>query len=229
MPIRIRSVVLALGLCLLLTGSAAQAAIISFSSADFTTTPLFNNVQTFAFSIDLAGPLTPGATYANPVLNSVDYSVSGVLTDPTPSGFPGFNLVRNIPVGSDFYTQGGSFMFEIAAAADLSDGLQLSELVGAGPVFTFNAREVGTPRFHPPIIVLNSNGTGLIQNSNNEPLLVPPVPPVPPGAEYITDLSFNPATLTIAAAQVPEAGTLTLCLIAFAALAAGRRRLGGRT
>lgn len=219
MPIRIRSVVLALGLCVMSTGGAAQAAIISFSSADFTTTPLFNNVQTFAFSIDLAGPLTPGAIYVDPVLNGVDYSVSGVLTDPTPSGFPGFNLVRSVG-GAEFYAQGGSFMFEIAAAADLSDGLQLSELVGIGPVFTFNAREVGTPRFHPPIIVLNSDGTGLIQNSNN----VPNGNPINAGDEYITNLSFNPATLTIAAAQVPEPSTLTLCLIAFAALAAGRRR-----
>lgn len=215
-----------LGLCayLLLSGGAAQAAIISFSSADFTTTPTFNLVETFAFSIDIVGPLTPGASYINPALNVVDYSVSGTLPILTPSMFPAFALVRTVG-GAEFYAQGGSFMFEIAAAADLSDGLQLSELVGIGPVFTFNAREVGTPRFHPPIIVLNSDGTGLIQNSNNEPN----GNPINAGDEYITDLSFNPATLTIAAAQVPEPGTLTLCMIAFAALAAGRRRLGDRT
>lgn len=224
MAIRTRSVMLVLGLCLLFTGGVAQATIISFSSSNFTTTPVFNLVETFAFSIDIVGPLTPGATYVDPALNGVDYSVSGSLPIPTPSTFGAFALVRTVG-GAEFYAQGGSFMFEISGAADLSDGLQISELVGIGPVFTFDAREVGTPRFHPPIIVLNSDGTGLIQNSNNVPLKDPAVPPVLAGAEYITNLSFDAATLTIA---TPEPGTLTLCMIAFAALAAGRRRLGGR-
>ena len=45
--------------------------------------------------------------------------------------------------------QGHAMAFEVDITADLSDGLQVSELVGTGIVFEFNRREVGTGRYHP--------------------------------------------------------------------------------
>jgi hypothetical protein len=66
----------------------------------------------------------------------VDYTVFGVLdSEPTPSGFPAFDLRRNAITDEEFYGQGSSFDFGISASADLSDALQLSEL----SIFTFNA------------------------------------------------------------------------------------------
>ena len=55
------------------------------------------------------------------------------------------------------------------STADLSDGLQLSELVdlGGGLIFDFDGREVDTARFHPAQVELFSDNTGRIQNSNN--------------------------------------------------------------
>ena len=101
-----------------LTASDALAGTISFSNDDFTLTPVFNSLTAFSFSIEVDGVLAPGS-YTNPVLLGVDYSVNGVLTETTPSGFPSFNLVRNI-AGSEFYTQGSSLEFVIAATADLA-------------------------------------------------------------------------------------------------------------
>jgi len=124
--------------------------------------------------------------------------------------FPAFNLVRAI-TGADFYAQGSSLSFEIAAGADLSNGLQMSELVGSGPVFVFNGREVDTGRYHPALFQLNSDGTGSIRNSNNmgENTLNPStgeLVDVDFGDEYITNLTFDPNQLTISAAvPVPAA------------------------
>ncbi len=187
---------------------AASGGLIQFSSVDFGTTPAFNNVQTFSFLIDIAGPLAPGV-YSDPTLNGVEYSVSGSLPSGSPSGFPAFNLQRTI-TGADFYAQGSSLNFEISGGADLSDGLQVSELAGAGPVFTFDGREVGTGRYHPALLVLNSDGTGSIRNSNNMGGINPSsmqVVDVDFGEEYITDLTFVPRELTLAAA-VPEPTSL---------------------
>lgn len=63
----------------------AQAAVITFSDADFGKTPFFNNVQTFSFTIDIDAPLAAGV-FNNPSLNSVEYSVSGTLPSGPPSG-----------------------------------------------------------------------------------------------------------------------------------------------
>jgi hypothetical protein len=118
------------------TATSAHALILEFNHTDFTVTPEFNRLRDFAFRIDLAEPIVAGQTYANPTLNSVDYTVFGVLdSEPTPSGFPASDLRRNAITDEEFYGQGSSFDFGISASADLSDGLQLSEL----SIFTFNA------------------------------------------------------------------------------------------
>lgn len=216
MPLRLSYRVLGLCLVVLLAAVApAKAQVISFSNSDFAISPVFSDVQTFAFTINLNVPLSLGTTYVNPALNGVVYQVFGVLVPGTPSGFPAFNLMRNIG-GAEFYSQGSSLSFTIAPTADLSDGLQVSELVGVGPVFVFNGREVGTGRFHPALLVLNSDGTGSIRNSNN----VPAGTEIAQGSEYISNLTFNPSLLTIGAvAAVPEPGALSLSLAALAMLA----------
>jgi len=188
----------------------AQAAMITFSDTDFGKTPFFNNVQTFSFTIDIDAPLAAGV-FNNPSLNSVVYSVSGTLPSGSPSGFSGFNLERTI-TGVEFYAQGSSLSFEIAAGADLSNGLQVSELVGSGPVFIFDGREVDTGRYHPALFELNSDGTGSIRNSNNTGGVNPSsgeVVNVDFGDEYITNLTFDPSQLTITAA-VPVPGAMWL-------------------
>jgi hypothetical protein len=201
---------LLIGLCLgsLFQPLLTEAAVLTFSAADFGKTPVFSTVQTFSFMIDIDGPLAAGDVFNNPALNGVEYNVFGQLAPGTPSDFPAFNLERTIS-GADFYAQGSSLSFEIAATADLSDGLQVSELVGSDPIFVFNGRELDTGRYHPALFQLNSNGTGSIQNSNNIGGINPAsgeVVNVDFGDEYITDLTFDPGQLTLAAAvPVPAA------------------------
>ena len=183
--------------CALLPVSA-WAELIEFEAGDFTVTPTFSEVQTFQFSIELAAELMPGVVYLNPEITGIEYSVSGTLAD-TPSGFPAFSLLRTI-AGEEFYTQGSSMSFEIAASADLTDDLQVSELVGDGLVFLFNAREVDTGRYHPPLFQLNADGSGSIQNSNNLGGINPgsgEEVDVDFGEEYITELGFDPAALSL--------------------------------
>ena len=207
---------------LLTVCGTAHSAVVAFDDSDFTTTPQFSNVQTFGFSIDLTMPLAAGASYVDPALNGVVYNVQGSLA-PTPSGFPAFNLQRTIG-GSEFYAQGSSLSFAIAAGADLSDGLQLSELTAPAtdPVFRFNGREVDTGRYHPALLELYADGTGSIRNSNNFGGINPgsgELVDVVFGEEYITALTFDPATLTLVAPSpvpVPAAfwlfGSALLCL-----------------
>ena len=215
--------------CVCMGVTPAQAFVISFEAADFGVNPTFSNVQNFSFSIDIAGPLTAGASYINPVLNGVNYQVFGTLGT-TPSGFPGFNLVRAIG-GAEFYSQGSSLTFGVSAFADLSDGLQVSELVGVDPVFLFDGREVGTGRYHPALFQLNADGTGSIRNSNNMGGINPgsgQVVNVGFGDEYITELSFNANELTLAPAQttaIPEPSTgLPLLALGFLGLGVMARR-----
>ena len=83
----------------------------------------------------------------------------------------------------------------------MHDGLQVADLAGPDPVFVFNAREVNTGRYHPPLIELNSDGTGRILNSNNTGGINPAnnqFVDVDFGEEYITDLIFNATTYTLA-------------------------------
>ncbi|MDH3903549.1 MAG: hypothetical protein OES90_10060 [Xanthomonadales bacterium] len=183
---------------LALAPALSLADLLTFQASDFGLNPTFSDVQTFAFTIDLAVPVTAGTGYSDPALTSVNYIVSGTL-DGTPSGFPAFNLVREI-LGAEFYTQGSSMEFEVSITADLSDGVQVSELVGTGIVFEFNGREVGTGRYHPALVQLNADGTGTIQNSNNMGGINPASGmevDVDFGEEYITGLTFKPSSLTI--------------------------------
>ena len=62
-----------IGLCLgsIFQPLLAEAAIITFSAADFGKTPRYSNVLTFSFMIDIDGPLAAGDVIDNPALNSV--------------------------------------------------------------------------------------------------------------------------------------------------------------
>ena len=95
---------------------------------------MFGDVDLFTIDIDLDIPLQPGL-YDNPTILNVSYRVFGSLEPGTPSGFPQFDLQRNIS-GAEFYQQGGSLMFEIADNADFSDGIQADELVDNGTILT---------------------------------------------------------------------------------------------
>lgn len=172
----------------------SQSMNLSISDADFQVTTVFNEVGTFDFAIEFNSPLARGV-FTNPDIVSVEYSVSGTLVDPTPSGFPAFALQRTM-TGAEFYAQGSSISFEIASNAVLSDGIQIGELVGNGIVFTFNGREVGNGRYHPALFELDANGTGQIQNSNNI-IVENPLEEVDFGDEYITTLVFDPGNTTI--------------------------------
>ena len=209
--------------------SPSRAAILSFGSSDLTTTPVFNNVQNFDFSIEISGAIVPGGTYIDPDIVQIVYTVTGLLPNPTPSGFPGFNLIDRTIIGNDFYAQGSSLEFSVAASADLTDGLQVSELTGANPVFLFDAVEIGnTPgRYHPPLFQLNADGTGSIQNSNNNGGINPgsgELVNVNAGDEYITNLSFTPSALTLSTVTVPEPSVASLGALAGMMVALRRRR-----
>jgi len=181
--------------------ATAQTMTLSVTESDFQVTNIFSDVDVFNIEIEINAPLAVGA-YVDPDIVSVDYQVMGTLVAGTPSGFPAFDLQRNI-TGAEFYAQGSSLSFEIAPAAVLSDGVQAAELVGNTVVLTFNAREVDNGRFHPALLELNTNGTGRIQNSDNVPTLNPLVE-VDFGEEYINDLVFDPGNTTlITATPVP--------------------------
>lgn len=209
---------------------SSNAFVIEFSASDFGLDAIFSNVVNFEFVIDIAGPLATGI-YNNPTINFVDYEVNGSLAPTTPSGFPAFALKRPEDGGSlsgtEFYAQGSSLNFEIALSADLSDGLQLNELVGTDEIFVFNGREINTGRYHPALVELNSDGTGRIQNSNNQGDTVTnpgngQLVDVDFGEEYITNLSFDPNQLTLAA-PVPLPPAIVL-LISCCALVLSRRK-----
>lgn len=207
---------------------STNAASIIFRSENFNPDPVFSNVASFFIHIEITGELEPGV-YFNPDLEFVNYTVSGSLNPGTPSGFPSFNLVREI-TGEEFYQQGSSINFEIAAGANLEDGLQLSELVDTGSLFVFNGREIDNGRFHPALLELYADGSGRIQNSNNTPSLSPLVE-VGFGDEYITDLLFVPDEITIYSVEPPSpvasggSGSISLWSAMFAMLLIWRKQL----
>jgi hypothetical protein len=189
-----KSLIAIVFLCFFHLAVTAEPIRLSTSNLDYQITNVFGDVDLFTIDIDLDIPLQPGL-YDNPTILNVSYRVFGSLEPGTPSGFPQFDLQRNIS-GAEFYQQGGSLMFEIADNADFSDGIQADELVDNGTILTLNAREVGNGRFHPPIFELYSDGTGRIQNSNNVHT-VDPLLEVNFGDEYITDLEFEMTTTAL--------------------------------
>jgi len=184
------------------TQAGAQTMTFSTSSDDYQLTTVFSDVGFFTISVEIDAALAAGV-YVDPPISNVMYQVTGSLANGTPSGFPAFDLQRNI-TGAEFYAQGSSLSFEIAPFAVLDDGVQAAELVGNGVVLTFNAREVDNGRFHPALLKLNANGTGRIQNSDNIPSLSPLLE-VDFGAEYITDLVYDPGNTTLIVGPIPDA------------------------
>jgi hypothetical protein len=174
--------------------ASGQTMTLSTASSEYQLTNVFSNVDFFTIDIEIDAPLASGV-YINPVIIDVTYQVQGTLEPDTPSGFPTFNLQRHM-TGSEFYAQGSALSFEIDQAAVLDDGVQVSELVGLGVVLTFDAREVDTDRYHPPLLELRAIGTGRLQNSDNIPKLIP-LETVGFGEEYITDLGFDPGNTTV--------------------------------
>ena len=189
---------------LLLSGICRADVTLTLSSDDFAIASVYNNVANFNFSITLAGTIAPGVTYHNPLLRRVNYEVQGVLTQPTPSGFPGFTLRRDID-GADFYNLSpeAALSFTVSPTANLSDGLQLAELVGTSDVFYFNAREFNqTPgRYHPPILRLNSDATGSLANADNQSDV--PNPPPPTGSGLLVDVAVGEEYNVILATDLP--------------------------
>lgn len=218
MPSSVLLFILCAALC---SATTAQTMALSTSTDDYIKNTVFSDVRAFAFNFDIDEALQR-RIYINPALSRVSYQVSGTLEPGTPSGFESFNLEREIS-GEEFYAQGGSLSFEISSTAVLSDGIQVAELVGRGIVFSLDAREIDTGRFHPPLFELSADGTGRIQNSNNSPSLEPLVT-VDFGEEYITDLRFDPGNTTLIT-EVPNQpdkdddnnGAYIRCFIATAA------------
>jgi len=133
--------------------------------------------------------------YVNPPIIDVTYQVKGTLPPGAPSGSRTLNLQRYL-TGPEFYAQGSSLRFEISQNAVLIDGVQIAELAGTGTVLTFNAREINTGRYTPPILTLDAGARGRLQNSNNVPS-VDPLVTVDFGEEYISNLLFDPGNTTI--------------------------------
>ncbi len=181
----------------------AQDMTLSIDQDDFIVTNVFSDVDTFSIDIEFAVPLARGS-FINPNITNVTYRVNGTLVAGTPSGFPAFALER-IMTGDEFYAQGSSISFEVASNAVLSDGVQVAELVGNGIVFTFNGREVGNGRYHPTLFELNSDGTGMMQNSDNV-IVVDPLDQVEFGSEYINTLAFDPGNTTLLTGFVKKKG-----------------------
>jgi len=175
----------------------AQSFQLTINSENLTPVPVFSSVSTFDITIDVAAPLAAG-TFSNPPLNGVQYNVTGSLAAGTPSQSEAFELRRDI-AGDEFYAQGSSLSFSISQTAVLIDGVQIAELID-------NAREVGNGRFHPPILTLNANGTGTIQNTDNVPDSMTQTV-VPTGAEYITNLTFDPGNVTIVSSSNTTSGS----------------------
>ena len=130
--------------------------------SDFESTNQFNQLTFFGFEIIFEEPLDSGV-HVNPAISYLEYHIVGLLPMQTPSGINEFHLTR-IMDGDEFYAQGSSMEFEIAEGADLCDGLQFNELVDG---FLLNAVELGTGQYHSPILQLNADGTGIIENANN--------------------------------------------------------------
>ncbi len=207
----------------------SSAFTVEVSSGQFTgQTNVYSSVTSFSISIEVLEPLASGA-FVNPALGDIEFLIRGTLDPTTPARmanplFTGFAVDDLATLrGQDFYDLGNALSFEIAGGADLTDGLQVSELVGPGLVFEFDGRELGTGRYHPPILQLFSDGTGSLRNSNNtggiNPFTGVEVNAMV-GDEYIAELTFDPAAMTLV---TPEPGTALLLGLGLAALGTGGR------
>ena len=228
--------VLALGVCHI--NSADAQTTLQINSDDFGITSVFNDITSFNFEFQLTDNLVAGETYDNPAINQVAYEVFGNLPMATPSGFSGFTLTRGYS-GTEFYDQSpeSGLSFSVDVSADLSDGLQYSELVGIGAadVLNFNTRELNQNpgRYHPPELVLRADGTGQLQNAANASTFSNPPPPMGSGMmipddfaagdEYIVDLSFSPAA-TLATIAVPSPSSFFLLSLIATGVVCRRRR-----
>lgn len=242
-----------------LVSSVSHAATLSFDNTQVVnSSTATGDVREFSFVIEIRAMLRSGVQYTNPEIATIDYTVAGQLDSGNPSQFPAFRLNRpehsgsaSELTGTDFYATGGTVQFEIASTADLSNGLQVDELallndqgfpapVDQGDaVFILDAREVGTGRYHPPVLILRADGTGQILNSNNtgdnpqdvhgSQLIEGPSIGLDYGLEYITTFAFNPATLSLIpdpiGAEIPLPAGLVLLGSALAiALASAHKR-----
>lgn len=226
---RFVQICLVLWLSMALPKTARSEFTLSFNSDDFGISSVKNNVTFFNFDIVVDSVLVAGTTYSDPMLTNVDYQIDGDLrADGSPSGFPGFRLIRNI-AGADFYglSPESTLEFTVSNTADLSDGLQINELDGSGTVFNFNAREFNQNpgRFHPPIFSLDSDGTGRLVNANNDSTFDNPATMdevhINIADEYDIGLTFSSGLQIVSA--VPEPTTAVM-LCAMGALVALRRR-----
>ncbi len=214
----------------LLAPRQAAAFWIELSSSEFALDNLFSSVTSFTLEIEVVAPLQPGA-YENPPLGDIEFRVVGSLDPSTParsanSAFTGFAVEdREELSGQAFYAQGNALRFEIASDAELADGLQVSELAGSGIVFEFDGRELGTGRYHPPILQLRGDGSGSIRNAANTGGINPFTDVevnASIGDEYDVSLGFDPASLTLV--EAPEPPSAAVLAAAVAMLAAARRR-----
>ena len=107
--------------------------------------------------------------------------------------------------GAEFYnlSPDAALRFTVSPTANLSDGLQLAELVGTNDVFYFNAREFNQApgRYHPPILRLNSDGTGSLANADNQSDV--PNPPPPQGSGMLVDVEVGEEYSVILATDLP--------------------------
>ncbi|MEN8661550.1 MAG: hypothetical protein ACN4GF_07715 [Lentimonas sp.] len=91
-------------------------------------------MTTYNLEVDVARALQTGF-FSVPVINDIQYLVSGSLPNATPSGFSGFGFnLNDLPplssqiTGAEFYAlnassvAGGTLQFQVNALADLSDG-----------------------------------------------------------------------------------------------------------
>ncbi|MEM6943728.1 MAG: hypothetical protein AAF565_08270 [Pseudomonadota bacterium] len=225
------------------TATPAEAVQLRFEFSDFTLDEGASNFNIalggglpfdFGFRIDLDGNLAPGQTVTNADIVEVEYFVEGSLAQPTPSGFPDFQLRRpQNPAtetldGAEWDAQGSTLSFEIDGGADLSDGLQIDELVSNGGIrLLVSALEQGTGRYHPPVFRIFDDGTATFTNAANNGGVNPAtmqVVNVNEGDEYFANLLVADSFALVSVPLPPTVFLLGVVMVG--GLAVGRARSG---